>query len=490
MLISESEMPRLYWTLGLVIVVPLLSVLLLEVEQKLHRRNSPFRSVFRWIRTLFIPLFATWLAIINIAGYELTADLPKIVATLADIAGIVVGLSLINAILFSNVAEDSWQARTPRLLVDIVRLFLVLIGVAIVLALVWGVDLGQVAAALGIGSIVIGLAIAEPLGNVFAGLMLLIERPIAVGDWIKIGDDIGQVIEINWRAVHLRTFVRNLIVVPNSTLAKDSFANYSRPTRLHSENITLGFSYDDPPNKVRLILLDLLESTPGILSDPPPAVRVANYADFAVEYKIVFFVADFSKLGPIRDSFMTRVWYAARREGITIPFPTATEIGYEPKDIEEKARPPIESTIDSLSIFRSLSDEQLASLKSNTTWRDFARGEVIVSSGSRLPGLFVLAGGRVTVSQKDEAGEDTDLYEVNPGDIFGESIANGGLTSEYTVTSNEDTHSLVIDPDFFRKLLFDSPRFSREIARISEMRSESQHSHIRHKSTLRATRQA
>ena len=66
MLISESEMPRLYWTLGLVIVVPLLSVLLLEVEQKLHRRNSPFRSVFRWIRTLFIPLFATWLAIINI----------------------------------------------------------------------------------------------------------------------------------------------------------------------------------------------------------------------------------------------------------------------------------------------------------------------------------------------------------------------------------------------------------------------------------------
>ncbi|MFM7315657.1 MAG: mechanosensitive ion channel domain-containing protein, partial [bacterium] len=477
MLISESEMPRLYWTLGLVVIVPLLSVLLLELEQKLHRRHSPFRAVFRWIRTLFIPLFASWLAIVNIAGYELTADLPKIVATLADIAGIVVGLSFINAILFSNVAEDSWQARTPRLLVDIVRLFLVLIGVAIVLALVWGVDLGQVAAALGIGSIVIGLAIAEPLGNVFAGLMLLIERPIAVGDWIKIGDDTGQVIEINWRAVHLRTFVRNLIVVPNSTLAKESFANYSRPTRLHSENITLGFSYDDPPNKVRLILLDLLESTPGILSDPPPAVRVANYADFAVEYKVVFFVADFSKLGPIRDSFMTRVWYAAKREGITIPFPTATEIGYEPKDIEEKARPPIESTIDSLSIFRSLSDEQLSSLKSQTTWRDFARGEVIVSSGSRLTGLYVLASGRVTVSQKDESGNDSDWFEVNPGDIFGESIANGGLTSEYTATANQDTQCLVIDPDFFRKLLFNSPRFSREIARISEMRSESQHSH-------------
>ena len=490
MLISDSEMPRLYWTLGLIAIVPLLSVALLELEQKLLRRHSPFRAVFRWIRTLFIPLFATWLAIIKIAGYELTADLPKIIATLADIAGIVVGLSFINAILFSNVAEDSWQARTPRLLVDIVRLFLVLVGVAIVLALVWGVDLGQVAAALGIGSIVIGLAIAEPLGNVFAGLMLLIERPIAVGDWIKIGDNIGQVIEINWRAVHLRTFVRNLVVVPNSTLAKDSFANYSRPTRLHSEVITLGFSYDDPPNKVRLILLDLLESTPGIMADPPPAVRVANYADFAVEYKVVFFVEDFSRLGPIRDSFMTRVWYAARREGITIPFPTATEIGYEPKDIEEKSRPPIESTIDSLPLFRCLNDDHLASVKRNTTWRDFARGEAIADSGARLPGLFVLARGRVTISQKDESGNDSVCFEVNPGDIFGESIANGGMISEYTATASEDSQCLVIDPDQFRKLLFDSPRFSREIARISEMRSHSQHTHLRHKSTNRSISKA
>jgi small-conductance mechanosensitive channel len=471
MLLSDNEILRLYWTVGLLLSVPLISVILLEIEHRLTRNNSPFRSVFHWLRVLFVPLFAAWLGLIHIADYPLTDDLPKIVATLADIAGIVVGLSVINAILFSNVAENSWQARTPRLLVDIVRLFLVLIGVAIVLALVWGVDLGQVAAALGIGSIVIGLAIAEPLGNVFAGLMLLIERPISVGDWIKIGDDIGQVIEINWRAVHLRTFIRNLVVVPNSTLAKESFENYSRPNRLHCENITLGFSYDDPPNKVRLILMDLLQSTQGILSDPPPAVLVANYADFAVEYKVIFFVEDFGKLGLIRDSFMTRVWYAARREGITIPFPTATEIGLEPKELEEKARPPIAESIRSLAIFQMLSQSQLDSISQMTTWRDFARGEVIVEAGNRLPGLFIVVRGRIRATFTNTEGQLIDVFEANHGDIFGESIANGINTSEFRNIAIEDTSCMIVDPEHFRRLLYESPRFAREIAQISESRS-------------------
>lgn len=471
MFINNYEYQRLYWTIAILIATPLLTVLFLEIELLLKRRNSTYKSVFHWLRVLFLPLFGLWLALVQVAGFSYTEPIPKIVATLVDVAGIVVGLSFINAVLFANVTEDSWQARTPKLLVDIVRLFLVVIGVAIVLSLVWGVDLGQVAAALGIGSIVIGLAIAEPLGNVFAGLMLLVERPIAVGDWIKIGDQVGQVIEINWRAVHLRTFLRELVVVPNAILAKESFSNYSRPTKLHCENITLGFSYDDAPNKVRAILLDLLEQTPGVLNDPPPAVRVFNYGDFSIDYRVIFFVEEFTKLGMIRDAFMTKVWYAARREGITIPFPTATEIGVEAHELAAKAQPPIESTIDHLALFAPLSASQKEKTKPLAGWRSFARNEAIAEIGSTLEGLFVIVDGRVRASCIGLDSQPVVCFEAGPGEIFGESIANGGRISELKFTAIEDVNCLLLKPDLLRELLIESNRFARDISGIAELRA-------------------
>lgn len=471
MFTTSLETQRLYWTIAILLATPLLTVLFLEIELLLKRRGSSYSSVFHWLRLLFLPLFTLWLALINVAGFDFSDPVAKIVATMADVAGIVVGLSFVNAVLFSNVAENSWQARTPKLLVDIVRLFLVVIGFAIVLSLVWGVDLGQVAAALGIGSIVIGLAIAEPLGNVFAGLMLLVERPISVGDWIKIGDSVGQVIEINWRAVHLRTFLRELVVVPNAILAKDSFTNYSRPTRLHCENITLGFSYDDAPNKVRSILLDLLDQTPGVLTDPPPAVRVANYGDFTIDYKVIFFVQEFTKLGLVRDSFMTKVWYSAKREGITIPYPIQHEIGMDPKEMEEKAKPPIAETVDSLAIFSTLNTPQKELLKSELKWRSYARNEVIAEIGSNLPGLFVIAGGRVRATATNADGQEETCFDAGEGEIFGESIANGDRSSAFQFTALSDMDCLVISPDLLRRLIFDSARFAREVSMIAEKRS-------------------
>lgn len=472
MMNSTEDLRRLYWTIGLILTLPLFTVLFVEAEQYFRRRGSKYHSVIRYLRILFMPLLAAWLMLTQIMGYPVEADLPKLLATLAGVSGIVVGLTLVNAILFDNVEANSWQSRTPKLLVDIVRLFLVVVGAAIVLSMVWGVDLGQLAAALGIGSIVIGLAIAEPLGNVFAGLMLLVERPIAVGDWIKIGDHIGQVIEINWRAIHLRTFQLELVVVPNAILAKESFSNFSRPTRLHSESLTLGFSYDDAPNKVRAMLHDLLESTPGILHEPPPLVRVMNYGDFSVDYRVIFFVEDFLSLGKARDAFMTKVWYAVKREGITIPFPTAVEYSAEEKRdfLDTDGKPPIAESLNEHSIMAGLSENQKKLVDKGSFRRSYAKEEVIVDQGESIDGLFLIDGGRVRVSHKQLDGTWRDLYEAAKGDVFGESVANGNRTSESRVMALQDTECIVVRPETLREILVTAPRFAREISQITEMR--------------------
>lgn len=79
------------------------------------------------------------------------------------------------------------------------------------------------------------------MGNIFSGITLLFERPITIGDWVEIGDVHGQVLEVTWRSVHLYTFEKHLIIVPNSELAGGNFRNFSRPEPLHRISVELGF---------------------------------------------------------------------------------------------------------------------------------------------------------------------------------------------------------------------------------------------------------
>ena len=279
------------WAIALVLGFPLLMVILGEVALRLDRAKRPLGSTLRLVRNLVLPTLAVLLLCWKIIGLPQTSTAIRVLETLFWITLIHACLSFVNDVLFDHPAPGSWQARMPKLLLDLGRLILVIIGASLVLSMVWGLDLSKLAAALGIGSIVIGLALQEPLGNVFAGLMLLIERPVALGDWIEVGDTTGRVVEVNWRSVHVETMTREIHVIPNSELNKGTFSNLSRPTPLRTVNIDLGFSYDDPPNRVKEVLLPLLRDTPGVLDAPAPLIRTMSYDDFAITYRIIFSVS-------------------------------------------------------------------------------------------------------------------------------------------------------------------------------------------------------
>ena len=81
-----------------------------------------------------------------------------------------------------------------------------------------------------VGAVVIGFALQDTLGNLFAGLAIQIEKPFRVGHWVRVADTDGQVSEITWRATKVRTKAGNFVIVPNSTLSNDTIINYSEPT--------------------------------------------------------------------------------------------------------------------------------------------------------------------------------------------------------------------------------------------------------------------
>jgi small-conductance mechanosensitive channel len=217
----------------------------------------------------------------------------KSVETIFWVCVIHAALSLLNVVLFEQAEADTWRSRVPKLLIDLARLFLILLGTAFVLATVWKADLAGLVTALGVSSIVIGLALQDTLGSVMSGIALLFERPFAVGDWLELNGVAGQVIDINWRAVRLLTLEQEMVVIPHKLISGSMIRNFTQPNRIHAERIRIGFSYNDPPNLARQVLKSTALETKGILLEPEPEVYTLNYEDSTISYEVKFFIRNY-----------------------------------------------------------------------------------------------------------------------------------------------------------------------------------------------------
>ena len=184
-------------------------------------------------------------------------------------------------------------------------------------------DLGNLLTALGVSSLVIGLALQEPLGNLFNGIALLMAKPFQKGDWIQMGEETGKVVEFNWRSVKIVNRFHELIIIPNNVLGKEKIKNLSRPSKVHAELVTIGFSYQDNPSKVKEVLLQVAKETEGILQSPLPVPVTISYDDFYITYGLKFYIKDFEDQILLKDRIMTKLFDVAKDEELTIPYPVA-----------------------------------------------------------------------------------------------------------------------------------------------------------------------
>ena len=171
----------------------------------------------------------------------------RVVATVFGFVVLVLLLSGLNATLFQGAPEGTWRKRIPSIFLDVARFALIAVGVGLVFAYVWGANVGGLFTALGISSIVLGLALQNSVGQIISGLLVLFEQPFQLGDWIDTPSARGRVVEVNWRATHIDTG-SGLQIMPNSVLAAASFTNLKSAAGAHSLTVTTLFSLDDPPD--------------------------------------------------------------------------------------------------------------------------------------------------------------------------------------------------------------------------------------------------
>jgi len=476
----------LAWGVGLLIGFPLLTILFGEMLYRIERVDDSSRSSSLGNTLYFVlPSLVVWLLLTNVLELDESNVWVRVSASLFWISLIYLSLSIFN--LFWSAkrrGREGWQSRVPSLVLNIARLFFILLGTAFVMSSVWGIDLGRMLAALGVGSIVLGLALQDTLGGLFAGITLISARQFKVGDWLKTGEVTGQVVTVNWYSVTLKTFENDLLIIPNSVLARDTFRNYSQPSPIHMERIVVQFWEEHPPNLVRKALLEAAHASPGVLDEPAPQVLLNELADDAGAYEAQLFFGDYAIIDEIRDAFLTNAWYAAKRYNIVFPYAdyqlyhfAGSEMNLgdddtvEPEDLIGK--------LIELDVF-DLSREDLDTITTNAIIQRFGAAEQIVKSGVEFRTIFVVLTGSARRYVIDNDGRERNMGSAEPGDLFGLVAALRHSKNMISVYADSDVQIAKLSLESVERVLKSNPQFAQDLEEYIEARLESVDSILQH----------
>lgn len=460
------------WGIALGIGFPLLSILLEEIIQRLRRRKSRFAPVLVQIKNIILPTMVVWLFVREVFRIEQQGMLTKTLETLWWISIINVTLSGLNLLVFDPEAnQDSWYTRIPKVVVDLVRFLAIIVVSSIVLARLWGVDLAWLLIALAATFIVIALALKEPIGGVLTGILVVLEHPFRLGDWLKVGEFEGRVVDINWRAVHLLTSDRQILVLPYQIIGQQAICNYSKSGELSASEITVGFSYDNSPNLVKRIMVDTALSVKGVLSNPRPECRPISYLASTITYELEFYIKDFAKLKSIQGELMSSLWYAARRNGLVL-----YHYNYEysidlPLSRAENPKYKLAQSLSAIPAFMGVAKEprQLEDLVKGTKIQHFGIGEPIIMQGDRVRALYIIIVGCVDLVVNDEYGDLT-VLNLGKGEFFGVESMFSREPSSASFVATEDMEVLVIGADAVLSMIRRQPNLSNEITKVIEVR--------------------
>jgi small-conductance mechanosensitive channel len=234
----------------------------------------------------------------------------------------------ISSVLAKNIAyfasirdSHSLQQRNKRLGSSILLIRLAVLTLGFFLAVTAsGLSLDKLAIVLGALSVGIGFGLQTIVNNLVSGIILAFERPIQIGDVIEVGSRSGIVKEVGIRSSTLQAYDGSEVIIPNGDLLSQHLVNWTLSDKSRRVEILVGVAYGSDLEKVHAIIEKVIVRD-GILSFPVPNVLVHNFGDSAVEFRVLFWVANFDQWLQVKNNVLRDIYQAFARENIEIPFP-------------------------------------------------------------------------------------------------------------------------------------------------------------------------
>jgi small-conductance mechanosensitive channel/CRP-like cAMP-binding protein len=440
--------PWFYWSIIIAAALPLILVGLTEVQHKLERRGSSAARPVWLLRTYVVPLGALLLILVKTTDVSAEATGIRVVTTVLAVIVLVMVLSGLSGRLFADAPSGSWRSRMPAIFLDVARFVIIAVGVALILAYVWGANVGGLFTALGISSIVLGLVLQNSVGQIISGLLLLFEQPFRLGDWVQTPSATGRVVEVNWRATHIDTG-SGLEIIPNSVLAGQAFANLSRPAGGHAITITTTFGPTDSPDKVCALLTDTAAELPHLHPDGRPVATATSSTEYAISIPVRSPADD----APARSTFRRWLWYASRRERLHLD---EVDDDFSTPERRLKALRAVAPVLRS-------SISELEALLPRVRVIRYGDGETMQKSGEIPARMSFVVGGRIRLVVSGDDGAILPVSILHQGDFLGQTA----LTREPVLGSAHavgEVTMLEIERDTLERLVFRKPELLQDLS--------------------------
>ncbi len=440
-----------FWpAVSVIIGLPIVLLVLSEVYEYLRRVDHPAARIVRLLRTVVAPVAALLILLSQTSDVDVDANWTRIVATVLGFLLIVVLINGLNVALFVSARKGSWRDRLPSIFLDVTRFLLIVISLALLFSWVWGADVGGLFTALGIGSIVIGLALQNAVGSVLSGLLLLFEQPFQLGDWLDHGGVRGQVEEVNWRSVHIRT-IRGVQVVPNAELAGSSFTNLSRKGRPYSACETVTFATEDPPHRVIAVMETVAADLPYLAPGATPSATALG----AAQYEITLPLPSPGLHYDAAVEFHRVLWYAARRAGLHLDRDYFDDYNTAARRREHLLR--------ACSVLHC-SVEQVDALVDRVSAERYTQGEKLQHVGEVPEGIRIIMAGLARMIVETGDGARLPVIELQRDELVGlTSLTRQGINA--SVQAVTEVEALLVPVAVLDELVAARPELARDIGR-------------------------
>lgn len=389
------------------------------------------------------------------------------------------GLALINllGLLLFRMLLPRLRIDLPRILEDVL-VILAYVAWGMVRLRYSGVELGSLVTTSAIITAVLAFAMQDTLGNILGGLALQLDDSISLGDWIRIDDLSGKVVEIRWRYTAIETRNGELAVIPNSVMMKNKFfvqgraENLRTPSRASTRRwIWFAVDYAVPPSRV----IETVEAAftaariANVARSPAPSCVLMEFGNGYGRYALRFWLLDPQPDDPTDSAVRVHILATLQRAGMRIAVPeNALHITKE----NERYRKAVRSrsfdrqlaALQEVELFASLEPTELAQLAERLVYAPFARGDVLIRQGETANWLYLLIKGDVDVWYEPEGEPRRFLKTLYGGSVVGEMGLLTGEARRATVSARTDVECYRLDKSVFEQVIRARPEVVEEIA--------------------------
>lgn len=411
-------------------------------------------------------------SMMSATGVSLVENILKIVKVVLWMALVIAVVRMVTRLLLSSVLRGAVHAEITSLAKTVLSIIIYIVAFFIIFQSQYpGIELAPLFTGSAILGIVVGLALQDTLGNLFAGLAMQADQPFQVGDVIEISNRGGGVVEsVSWRGVRIRTFQNKLLVISNAVLGRETI-EVAPQNNLNARLVTFSTVFTDSPAKTTQVIREAVRQVDNVSQKIRPIVRIRRLAESGLEWEIKYWPENYAKYNDTDSQIRQRIWYAFQREGLTFPFPTRTiynEALAAPVDADDL----IHSATEHLShvpIFAPLSGAEIDKLAKASSRRVFAPGEMIVRKGQEGGSMFIIVRGAVSVQLPGAEGPRT-VNNLSANDFFGEMSLLTGEPRSANVVAEEETDVLQIRKSAIKPLFEANPDLMHAISLIVDER--------------------